>query len=315
MTGHAGTADQAATTGRARSAAARRTATALRRVAAGYARHRDRAGGTWRAYVSVTGPDGSPHEAVAEEPDTPVEAYSVNKIAVAVAVLDRVDRGLLALDQRIEVTEDLVVPGGDGIFALDGAWPSSVTLGHALATLLTVSDDTAVRLCGRLCPATDLNRVLRARGLGHTQVRPVADPHRFHLGTSTARGTHDLLRALATGGLLTAASTAYLLGLLRSPVAFTDGIRREMSSAERARVATKAGWYADGRHEAGIVFDRVGAPVLTYALFATGPTGADDVAATHPAVRARSRMGRPFLAAVDRLTGRAGGRPGAATMS
>ncbi|WP_434743559.1 serine hydrolase [Micromonospora sp. SH-82] len=291
-----------------RSAADRRTARALRRVAAGYARHRGRAGGTWRAYVSVTGPDGIPQEAVAEEPDTPVEAYSVNKVAVAVAVADMVDRGQVALDRRIEVTRDVVVPGSDGIFALDGAWPSTVTLGHALANLLTVSDDTAVRLCGLVCPAALVNRTLRDKGRPETQVRPAADPHRFHLGTSTARGTHDLLWGLATGALLSAESTGHLLGLLRSPVAFTDGIRREMSSAQRSRVATKAGWFADARHEAGIVFAGDGAPVVTYALFAAGQAGAEDFGATHPAVRARSRMGRVLLAAVDQLTTGPGGR-------
>ena len=58
----------------------------------------------------------------------------------------------------------------------------------------------------------------------------MANPNRFFLGTSTPRETHDLLRALVAGTLLSPASTTYLLGLLRSPVAFTDGIRRTMSS-------------------------------------------------------------------------------------
>lgn len=76
-----------------------------------------------------------------------------------------------------------------------------------------------------------------------------------------------------------------------------------MSSVERARIATKAGWFADARHEAGVIFDAAGAPVLTYALFADGQAEPDNYGATHPAVEARARMGRRFLAAVDRLTG------------
>jgi beta-lactamase class A len=68
-------------------------------------------------------------------------------------VLDKVDRGLLTLDQRVDVTAAIVIPDGDGIFRLDRAYPSSITLGHALAALLTISDDTAVRLCGLVCPA------------------------------------------------------------------------------------------------------------------------------------------------------------------
>ncbi|MGN9813145.1 serine hydrolase [Micromonospora sp. BQ11] len=278
-------------------------AQAARRVAAAYERETARAGGNWQAYVSVADPAGEPVVAVADEADRRIEAYSVNKVAVAVAVLDKVDRGLLTLDQRVEVTAAIVVPGGDGIFGLDGAYPSSVTLGHALAALLTVSDDTAVRLCGLVCPAAELNQILRDKGFENTQVQPVANPNRFFLGTSTPRETHDLLRALVGGTLLSPASTAYVLKLLRSPIAYTDGIRQEMSSAQRARIATKAGWFGDARHEAGVVFDAAGAPVLTYALFADGQAGADDFGATHPAVAARSRLGRRLLAAVDRLPG------------
>ncbi|MFG3707766.1 serine hydrolase [Micromonospora sp. NPDC047670] len=278
-------------------------AQAARRVAASYARQVEEAGGNWQAYVSVADPAGEPVVAVADEPDRRIEAYSVNKIAVAAAVLDKVDRGLLTLDQRVEVTAAIVVTGGDGMFSLDGAYPSFVTLGHVLANLLTVSDDTAVRLCGLVCPAAELNQILRDKGFPNTQVQPVANPNRFFLGTSTPRETHDLLRALVGGTLLSPATTAFVLRQLRAPVAYTDGIRRVMSSTERARIATKAGWFADARHEAGVIFDAAGAPVLTYALFADGQAGADDYGATHPAVEARARMGRRFLAAVDRLTG------------
>jgi beta-lactamase class A len=276
--------------------------TPAQRVADVYQQEKTRAGGNWYAYVSVVGSDGARQVAVQENPDTVVEAYSVNKIAVATAVLDKIDRGLLTLDQRVDVTADIVVPNGDGIFSLDGAYPSSVTLGHVLAALLTVSDDTAVRLCGLVCPAAELNQILVDKGFPNTQVEPVANPNRFYLGTSTARETHDLLQALVGGTLLSPASTAFLLGLLRSPIAFTDGIRRTMSSDERARVATKAGWFADARHEAGVMFDPAGAAVLTYVLFADGQADADNFGSTHPAVQARAVMGPQFLAAVNGVT-------------
>ncbi|WP_422770196.1 metallo-hydrolase family protein [Plantactinospora sp. WMMC1484] len=272
-------------------------------VAAIYQREKTKAGGNWYAYLSVAnGTNPAPLPAVREHPDTVVEAYSVNKIAVATAVLDKVDRGLLSLDQRVEVTEGIVVPGGDGIFSLDGAYPSLVTLGHVLAALLTVSDDTAVRLCGLVCPAAELNQILVGKGFPKTQVEPVANPNRFYLGTSTARETHDLLQALVRGTLLSTGSTSFLLNQLRAPIAFTDGIRRTMSSAERARIATKAGWFADARHEAGLIFDPAGRPVLTYVLFADGQAGSDNFGSTHPAVQARAAMGPAFLEAVDGLT-------------
>jgi hypothetical protein len=180
-----------------------------------------------------------------------------------------------------------------------------VTLGHALAALLTVSDDTAVRLCGLVAPALEINQILVAKGFPQTQVEPVANPNRFFLGTTTAQEMHDLLNALAAGSLLSAGSTQYLLNLLCSPIAYTDGIRRTMSSDERVRVATKAGWFEDGRNEAGIYFDAAGSPVLTYALFARSQAHPEDFGATHPAVQARAAMGREFMDAIAPLSGSA----------
>jgi beta-lactamase class A len=268
---------------------------AARRVRQAYARETAAAGGNWYAYVTVA---RSKEVAVSDQPDTSLEAYSVNKIAVAVAVLDKVDRGQLSLRQRVDVTAAIAAGDGDGMFRLDGAYPSAVTLGHVLSALLTVSDDVAARLCGEVVPAAEINRILAGKGFRRTRVQPVADPNRFYLGRSTPRETHTLLRHLVAGKLLSPASTTAILSRLRSPIAFTDGVRKEMSSAERARVATKAGWFGDARHEAGIVFSPAGTPVLTYAIFADGQAGAANFGATHPAVRARARLGRAFLEAV-----------------
>ena len=276
---------------------------ARKRVGEVYQRETTRAAGTWNSLITVAHPDGTLAPAVEDEADERVEAYSVNKIAVATAVLDKVDRGLLRLDQRVDVTTDIVATTGDGIFRLDLAYPSSVTLGHVMANLLSVSDDTSVRLCGLVCPAKEVNAILVAKGFATTQVMPVSDPNRFFLGATTPRETHDLLQALVRGALLSATSTSFLLDILRSPVAFTDGIRRTMSSDERLRVATKAGWFSDGRNEAGIMFDATGRPILTYSLFARGQANPGDFGATHPAVQARAVMGRRFLDAVDRLGG------------
>ena len=276
---------------------------ARKRIGTVYQRETTRASGIWNSLITVADPDDTLASAVEDKADERVEAYSVNKIAVATAVLDKVDRGLLRLDQRIDVTADIIVTTGDGIFRLDLAYPSSVTLGHVMANLLSVSDDTSVRLCGLVCPAKEVNEILVAKGFPQTQVTPVANPNRFFLGTTTPRETHDLLRALVKGLLLSATSTSFLLNILRSPVAFTDGIRRTMSSDERVRVATKAGWFLDGRNEAGILFDATGRPILTYSLFAHGQADPDNFGATHPAVQARAVMGRKFLDAVDRLGG------------
>lgn len=284
------------------SAAAEPTGDPRRRVSYVYAREVARAEGVWSSLVTL-GPD----TVVEERADEVVNGQSVNKIAVATAVLDKVDRGLLTLDQRVEVTSDIVIRDTDGIFALDRAYPSSVTLGHAMANLLTVSDNTAVRLCGLVCPALELNEILRGKGFTHTQVVPVQNPNRFFLGTTTPRETHTLLRRLVAGELLSATSTEYLLGALRATSAFTDGVRLNLTTPERLRVATKAGWFNADRHEAGVMFTESGAPAAIYAMFATGPYRGDaaandaDFSANHPALRARQAIGRTLFGAANEV--------------
>jgi len=281
---------------------------ARRKIARKYKQETKKAKGTWSSYIGVANPNGTVKPAVEAEADRVVEAQSVNKIAVAVAVLDKVDRGLLTLDQRIEVTADIVIQDTDGIFGLDGAYPSSVTIGHALAALLTVSDNTAVRLSGLVCPPAELNQILRDKGFVHTQVEPAPNPNRFWLGTTTPREMFTLLQKLVKGELLSPASTAHLLTVLRSLTSFTDGIRLELSSNERLQVATKAGWFDHDRNEAGIVFDAAGKPVITYALFATGAFRGDlaanevNFSATHPALRARAAIGRTLYDSVQKIT-------------
>lgn len=281
---------------------------AARRISRVYARETEESQGTWSSLVTVADAAGVQQTAVDENADTVVDAQSVNKIAVATAVLDKVDRGLLTLDQRVDVTDAIVIRDTDGIFALDRAYPSSVTLGHAMANLLTVSDNTAVRLCGLVCPALELNEILRGKGFTHTQVVPVQNPNRFFLGTTTPRETHTLLSGLVAGTLLSPTSTDYLLNALRSMAAFSDGVRLRLTTPERLRVATKAGWFDSDRHEAGVVFTEDGRPSAIYSMFASGPYAGDaavnddDFGATHPALRARQVIGRAMFDAVAGLT-------------
>src|SRR5262249_10194178 len=106
--------------------------------------------------------------------------------------------------------------------------------------------------------------------------------------------------------LLSAGSCDFLLSITRWINGYHDGIRRNMSSAERSRVATKYG--ADfntlgaARHEAGIMFGTDGAPVLTYSLFAEGLGQLDNYGATHPAVEAHAVLGRVMFDAVGTTT-------------
>jgi hypothetical protein len=100
----------------------------------------------------------------------------------------------------VDVTAQIILPISDGICCLDQAYPSSVTLGHVMAAMLTISDDIAVRPCGLVRPATEVNDILRAKGLPNTQVQPVpSNPHRMFFGKTTPREMHNLLQGLVKG--------------------------------------------------------------------------------------------------------------------
>jgi beta-lactamase class A len=165
--------------------------------------------------------------------------------------------------------------------------------------MLLVSDNTAVRMCGRVVPALEINEILAAKGFTHTRVEPVANPNRFFLGTTTPREMHDLLWRLATRTLLKPESCDFLLSVTRWLNGYHDGVRRVMSSRERERVATKYGAdfndLGESRHEAGIMFSADGVPLLTYAMFAEGLGDPENYGATHPAVQAHAKIGRTMF--------------------
>ncbi|MDR7274604.1 serine hydrolase [Catenuloplanes atrovinosus] len=262
--------------------------------------YRDRAaeaGGRWHALITHR---GTP--VVDDDADAVLRGYSVQKLAVAVAVLDAVDRGRFGLDHLVDVPAGIVLPGS-GIYALQTVWGDRVTVANVLTAMLLVSDNTAVRLCGRLVPAREINEILAAKGFARTRVEPVEDPHRFFLGVTTPRETHDLLTRLAGGTLLSPAGSAFMLGVLRGLSGYHDGVRREMSSEQRSRVASKYGAdWEDGfasRHEAGVVFDRSGRPALVFSLFADRLGDVLNYGGTHPAVRAHAALGPALMRLAD----------------
>jgi beta-lactamase class A len=275
------------------------------RIRRAYTRQKGNAGGTWYSRIALVGASGAFEPAVEDDADHVVHGYSVQKLAVAAAVLDKVDRGLLRLDQKLDLPADIIL-GGSGIYHLHTVWGDDITIANFLTAMLLVSDNTAVRMCGRVAPALEINEILAAKGFVHTRVEPVANPNRFFLGVTTPREMNDLLLRLANKTLLSARSCDFMLGVLRWVNGYHDGIRRNMSSNERSRVATKYG--ADfntlgaARHEAGVMFGTDGSPVLVYGLFAEGLGELDNYGATHPAVQAHAKLGRVMFDAVAGTT-------------
>jgi beta-lactamase class A len=257
-------------------------------IRAAYDEETAQAGGRWRSLVTLVGDTdrasgpGAWVTAVEERADERVGAASVNKLAIAAAVLDLVDRGELRLDRTVELTPDLILPG-DGIYHLQPVWGDRLTLANVLTAMLLLSDNTAVRLCGLVCPGPAVNDFLAGRGLVHTRVDPVApDGRRMDLGWTTARESHLLLCRLVDGALLSPASTAFVLAVLRAGGGYVDGVRRDLTGAQRRRTATKHGSFEAGRHEVGIMFTADDRPAVMFAFFAevdptagTAPSPAD----------------------------------------
>ena len=282
----------------------------VERIRGRYLAQKARVGGNWHSHVAVVNGEGGLDTIVDDDADTLTNAYSVQKVAVAMTVLDKVDRGLLRLDDKLDLPASLIL-GGSGIYHLHGVYGDQITIANFLTAMLLVSDNTAVRMCGRVVPALEVNAILAAKGFVHTRVQPVANPNRFFLGVTTPREVHDLMWRLANKTLLSPASCDFLLRIMRWVNGYHDGIRRNMSSDERSRIATKYG--ADfntlgaQRNEAGVMFGADGAPVLTYAFFTDSLGDLGNYGATHPAVEAHAVLGRVMFDTINRQT-----RPGIA---
>jgi len=265
------------------------------RIKATYLRQKAKAGGTWHSHIAGVDATGAITPIVEDDADHVTQGYSVQKLAVATAVMDKIDRGELTLGTKLDLPADIILDGS-GIYFLHTVWGDEITVANFLTAMLLVSDNTAVRMCGRVVPAAEINQILAAKGFVSTRVEPVANPNRFFLGTTTPREMHDLLWRLANKTLLSPESCTFLLGITRWINGYMDGVRRVMSSDERSRVATKYG--ADfntlgaSRHEAGIMFGTDGAPVLTYSMFCDAHPDQNNYGATHPVVQAHSVIGR-----------------------
>ncbi|GLY05414.1 MULTISPECIES: serine hydrolase [Actinoplanes] len=268
------------------------------RITEVYQAEKAKAGGLWRTHMAAVDSTGTITPFLEDDADHVTYGYSVQKLAVATAVMDKIDRGLLTLGTKLDLPADIIL-GGSGIYHLHRVWGDQITVANFLTAMLLVSDNTAVRMCGRVVPAVELNEILAAKGFVHTRVEPVANPNRFYLGTTTPREMHDLLWRLATKTLLKPESCEFLLSITRWINGYHDGVRRVMSSRERERVATKYGadfnTLGESRHEVGIMFSTTGVPLLTYAMFAEGLGDGENYGATHPAVQAHSVIGRTMI--------------------
>ncbi|MBO3732878.1 serine hydrolase [Glycomyces niveus] len=258
-----------------------------------------KAGGTWQGYVTLLNGTAAPVVAVNQNSASVQTAASMNKLGIALGVLDKIDRGELALDDRITLTPDIILTGS-GFYFHQTAYGDEITVANVLVAMLLTSDNTSVRLCGLVCPPAEINETLAAKGFTDTRVIPnPANPNRMWLGDTTTIETNKLLTRLAKGELLSAKGTSFFLNILKGLSGYHDGFRRNMSSVERARVAMKYGADDATRNESGVVYSSAGAPALVYSFMAQFTNHWGNYGATHPAVQAHAAMGRKMFDIVN----------------
>ena len=105
-------------------------------------------------------------EVIAVNGDETFAMASTYKVAIAAAVLDRVDRGELSLDQLVEVPLDMFVTG---VIALAETFPHpgiKLSVANLIEVMITESDNTATDVCMELAGgATAVTKNLRRLGI------------------------------------------------------------------------------------------------------------------------------------------------------
>ncbi|OLT09138.1 hypothetical protein BJF77_01290 [Kocuria sp. CNJ-770] len=176
----------------------------------------------------LLGPDGN--ELASRAADRPFTSASFYKLFVAHAVLERVDRGELALDDP--------VPG------------SALTVGTALAAMISWSDNPSGAALGRWLGWAELEEFAHGHGFPATTFDPdTGDADRVAM-TTTPADVAALLERLRRGELLSPASTALFRQLLEDqqldyalPSGFSPG----------TAFAHKTGLLEDVSHDAGLL--------------------------------------------------------------
>ena len=270
-----------------------------KRIEDAYAAVVNESDATWFSYVTVLEEDGWT-DSIADKPNELIEAASVNKVGIAIAVCHKIDQGQLALDDLVALEEDDILDGS-GIYYLQGTYGDQLTVANILVALLGPSDNTAVRLCGKLCPPEDINDIFDTMGFSDTRVEPDAEHEdRMTLGDTSPRDTNGMITQLIQGDLLEEETTNFLFGIMRWENGYHDGIRRNMSSEERRRIGSKYGAFEPRRHEVGFVSNEDGQPVVVYSFFAElEGEEEDNYGATHPIVESHAHLGRSIMDAVE----------------
>lgn len=192
-------------------------------------------------------------ERITRRGDEPFPTASLIKVPIAVALMEQVAAGQIALDDRITVLHIEKVPGAGVLqFLHDGA---EITIRDAAWLMLTQSDNTATNL---LLSRVEMRRVwdaMEKRGLPRTKVHSkvflrlasVAPDSsvKYGLGVSTPNEMASLFTLLANGRAVTPAADSIVMDMLdhnedgQLLQRFVDGVRAPHKTGATDAVRTE----------------------------------------------------------------------------
>ncbi len=192
---------------------------------------------------------------------------SVIKFPILLAALDRVQRGELALADRVELLADDIV-GGSGLLKEFDAGVQ-LTVKDYLTAMIVISDNSATNLMLRLLGIPQVNNYLASLGLTATRsLRPIRFPaprpgEPRGIGETTPAEMVRLLDMLVEGTILTPPLRELALDILRRQQ-YSDGIPRYLPDG--VVVAHKDGFVNDVRADVGIIYPPDRAPITLAVL-------------------------------------------------
>ncbi len=226
--------------------------------------------------------------------DTQHFAASINKLPVALLILEDIRNGTLDMEQ-VMTWQASDVRTGYGKYDQPGA-PLQAKLKEVVYDLLNMSGNTATRILvnGGLGGAAAVNdRWAQLPQLDNTRLQPL-DANRFYLGNSTPS---DSLWAMQQLMKKQDAPAKFMKEAMRTNI-FTDmGTRSQLSGSDYIVLVNKVGILDDvdgnNRHDVGIIYNTHTQKSIGYSFFTTSPYDRPD--ATPTADQALKDMGRSTL--------------------
>jgi len=192
-------------------------------------------------------------------PDKVFYAASLFKVAVMYEVFHQRSLGLLSFDERLLVTPYYA---GFDLGTLPIEVCQTLSVGEALAYMMSISDNTSAVLLQDRVGAGNVNRSLEALGLTTTRLLSDDLP-------TTAADMALLMEMIALGKAVDTGASQEMVNLLTSEE-IDNGLRAGVASAEGGSasagegtlVAHKTGNWSNATHDAGIVYS----PAATYVI-------------------------------------------------